>query len=161
MLGVEIAVECAAWENAIPELESFANSVAQASMAELASERPSDAEVSLLFCDDLEIQKLNARWRKQDKPTNVLSFPSGASIPGASARLLGDIAIAFETVARESSNEQKSLRDHTAHMIVHGLLHLLGYDHEAEAEAESMEGRERAILARLGIPDPFRDREAS
>jgi probable rRNA maturation factor len=99
------------------------------------------------------MKELNGRWRGQDKPTNVLSFPSGAALPDATT--LGDIAIAFETMAREAQEEGKPVAAHFTHLTVHGLLHLLGYDHETENEAEEMEEIERLILADLGVADPY------
>ena len=99
-------------------------------------------------------------WRGLDKPTNVLSFPGSGSPSPKGVRHLGDLALAFETLAREAAEEQKSLADHVTHLIVHGTLHLLGYDHEADADAEEMEALEVAALARLGIADPYRDMAA-
>ena len=160
MLDVEIAIECAAWEKALPDIEQLARDVVEAGVEELGEGPLVGAELSLLLCDDLQIHALNATWRQQDKATNVLSFPAGPSRAGAPARLLGDIAVSFETVQREAADEGKSLRDHTAHMIAHGLLHLFGFDHETDADADAMEAHERAILARLGVSDPYRDREA-
>jgi probable rRNA maturation factor len=150
---VDVAVESQLWQDFAEAAELAGNAV----RATLAHERLSlapGAEVSLLFCNDAAIRELNRQWRGQDKPTNVLSFPA-ADEPGAMP-LLGDIAIAFETTAREASEEDKPLAAHFCHLVVHGLLHLLGYDHETEAEAEVMEGHERAILAELGIDDPYR-----
>jgi probable rRNA maturation factor len=103
---------------------------------------------------------LNRTWRGKDKPTNVLSFPAPEQPGAAGPRHLGDIALAFETLARESEEESKELAHHFAHLIVHGVLHLLGYDHEVEAEAEIMEALEVKALARLGITDPYRDMAA-
>lgn len=114
---------------------------------------PVDAELSVLLCDDAEIRRLNARWRGKDAATNVLSFPAASR--HASRLHLGDIAIAHETVQREAEEEGKSLADHLAHMTVHGYLHLLGFDHESDNDAEEMEGLEREILAGLGIADPY------
>jgi len=111
--------------------------------------------VSLLLTDDAAVQVLNREWRGMDKPTNVLSFPAeGISPPGAPA-LLGDVALAFETVAREAGAQGKPLDHHMRHLLVHGVLHLIGYDHVQDGEAERMEGRERQILAGLGVPDPY------
>ena len=110
-------------------------------------------EVSVLLCDDAAICVLNARWRGMDKATNVLSFPA-APMPGVHA-LLGDIALAFETVAREAESEGKTLADHTAHLAVHGFLHLVGHDHETDAQAQEMEAAERSILLGLGHADPY------
>lgn len=112
-------------------------------------------EVALLLADDTALQALNAQWRGKDKPTNVLSFPS--AMPGP---MLGDIALSYDTLAREAAEKGARLADHAAHLIVHGLLHLHGYDHEADDEAEEMEALERQILARLGIADPYREEAA-
>lgn len=109
----------------------------------------SDAEISVLLCSDARIRDLNKVWRGKDKPTNVLSFPAG--MPSH----LGDIAIAYETVFREASEEGKSIAAHLSHMTVHGSLHLAGFDHEVEAEAEEMESLEQRILASLGYNDPY------
>jgi probable rRNA maturation factor len=114
------------------------------------------SELSVVFSDDAHIRTLNADWRGKDKPTNVLSFPAfplakGGPLPP----MLGDIVLAAETVAREAALEDKPLENHITHLVVHGLLHLLGYDHETDAEAEEMEAIERAALARLAIPDPY------
>jgi probable rRNA maturation factor len=111
------------------------------------------AELSVLLCDDAEIRRLNAQWRGKDAATNVLSFPTPEG-PG-SEQHLGDIAIAYETVAREAINEDKPFAAHLAHMAVHGYLHLVGFDHETSGEAEEMEQIERDILATLGIEDPY------
>jgi probable rRNA maturation factor len=102
-----------------------------------------------LFTNDAAMRKLNAEWRGKDKPTNVLSFPA------ARGPLLGDIALAAETVAREARLADKPLEDHIAHLIIHGFLHLLGYDHEVERQAEEMEALERSALSRMGIADPY------
>jgi probable rRNA maturation factor len=107
-----------------------------------------------MLADDARIRELNRRWRGQDKPTNVLSFPAPEGPPD-DARFLGDIVLAFETVEQEARAEGKPLEHHLAHLAVHGALHLLGYDHERDSDADAMEQRERLILARLGIPDPY------
>lgn len=119
------------------------------------------AEVSVRLTDDAEIRVLNREWRGQDKPTNVLSFPLDDDAPEGGPCPLGDIVVAFETCAREAREEDKPLGDHLAHMAVHGTLHLLGHDHETPAEAEEMEALERAVLARLGVADPYAGREAA
>lgn len=150
-IAIDIAIESPLWEafDAAPALAQTAIETA----LKHADADLDDAEVSLLLCDDAFIQTLNRRWRRQDKPTNVLSFPA-ASGPGDTA-LLGDVAVAFETMAREAEAEGKSLAAHFSHLIVHGLLHLLGYDHESDEEAEEMESLEREVLASLGIADPY------
>jgi probable rRNA maturation factor len=112
--------------------------------------------VNVLFTSDAEMRHLNRDFRSKDQPTNVLSFPAAAMTPpDGSAAHLGDIALAFETVEREAREQNKALLHHVSHLIVHGSLHLLGYDHDSDAAADAMERREREILARLGIPDPY------
>lgn len=117
-----------------------------------------DSELSLVFTDDANIRTINAKWRHIDKATNVLSFPAFPIQPGQRpGPILGDIVIARETVQREAQEENKSFDDHLSHLIVHGLLHLTGYDHQNDDEAEQMESLERKILASLGISDPYND----
>lgn len=117
------------------------------------------AEVGVLLADDERIRALNARWRALDKPTNVLSFPaSQAGRQGGllvQAAMLGDIALSYETLAREAERDGVKLADHYRHLLAHGFLHLIGYDHETEDEAERMEALERRVLARLGVADPY------
>jgi len=129
----------------------------------LSNERLS---ASLLFTLDEEVQVLNREWRTKDRPTNVLSFPMLtraellAMTPQGGPELLGDIALAFETCTREAAEKGVGLKDHAAHLIVHGLLHLAGHDHEAgEAAAEAMEALEIKALAQMGIADPYGDRD--
>ena len=152
---LDLMVEAGAWP---PEdrLEALARRAVGAAFAEAGAVARSPVELSLVFTDDAHIRALNAQWRGKDKPTNVLSFPAfpgqaKASLPP----LLGDIVLAWETVSREAELEDRPLDHHIAHLIVHGLLHLLGHDHEVEDEAETMESLERAALARLAIPDPY------
>lgn len=115
-----------------------------------------ESELSLVFTNDHDIRKLNAQWRNIDKPTNVLSFPAFDIAPGNTpGPLLGDIVLAHETVTREADNENKSINDHLTHLLVHGLLHLVGYDHQTDDEAEQMEQLEREILRNLSIADPY------
>jgi probable rRNA maturation factor len=115
------------------------------------------AELSILLTGDEEIRTINAAWRGQDKATNVLSFP--AAPPGriSASPVLGDIALAYETLAREAQEQDKPLDAHLAHLVIHGLYHLLGDDHETQAEAEVMEAREIAALARLGLDNPYHE----
>ena len=119
--------------------------------------RRCNAELSVLLCDDEAIARLNAQWRAQHKPTNVLSFPAPplqSAVPDGKIPL-GDIAIAYETLAREAEENGKTLSEHLSHLVVHGFLHLLGYDHHMDDEAERMERLERDILARIGVTDPY------
>lgn len=152
-ITLDIAIESALWDS-FAEAGTLAKTAIEAALRHADAELLPGAEVSLLLCDDAFIRALNARWRGQDKPTNVLSFP--AADDPATTPILGDIAIAFETLAREAEDEGKSLRAHYVHLLVHGALHLVGYDHQSDAEAEVMERLERACLAGLGIDDPYR-----
>ncbi len=111
-------------------------------------------DVSLCLTDDAALRALNLSWRGIDKATNVLSFPSAPGRPGE-ATPLGDIALAYETLAREADDLGVSLADHYRHLLAHGFLHLIGYDHETDAEAERMEALETKILAQLGVSDPY------
>jgi probable rRNA maturation factor len=115
-----------------------------------------------LLSDDETIARLNGQWRGQDKPTNVLAFPAPALYAaGPNERTpLGDIAIAYETLAREAEVNGAAVSDHLSHLVVHGFLHLLGYDHHMDDEAERMERLERDILARMGVDDPYAARDA-
>lgn len=141
------------WHTAIGDLPALCNEIFRAVSA--VTEAPI-GEVGLLFCNDDAIRRLNATYRGKDKPTNVLSFPAGPgpAQPGQPT-FLGDIAVARETVLAEASEQKKTVRDHTAHMIVHGLLHLLGHDHEEPREADVMENLERRILESLRIENPY------
>lgn len=161
-MELEISLE-AAWPDDT-DWEALALRAAQAIAAqapELANPRLS---TSLLFADDVEVHALNREWRGKDKPTNVLSFPMLeradllALPPAGPPELLGDIALALETCAREAADKQVPLEHHAAHLIVHGLLHLAGHDHEiSPADARTMELLEIKALALLGIADPYGD----
>jgi probable rRNA maturation factor len=144
----DLEVEDPAWTEALPHAEALVLAVAEAT---LASEGAVGEGLSLLLTDDAAIRDLNRRFRQQDKPTNVLSFPA----PQNPERFLGDVALAYGVCAREATEQGKSLAHHLQHLVAHGVLHLLGYDHETDAQAEEMEGLERAVLAGLGIPDPY------
>jgi probable rRNA maturation factor len=155
-LTVDIIVDDDGWR-AIDDLESLTRRAALAALAAALDEAgasEADDELSVLLTDDAAMQRLNQKFRGLDKPTNVLSFPPPDF---AEESLLGDISVSWQTVARESEAEGKSVADHYAHMIVHGVLHLIGYDHETDDEAEEMEEIERAALERLGVADPYRD----
>jgi probable rRNA maturation factor len=157
LLATDVAVESPLW-SAVPDIEALVVTAIDRA-ARLAGQtlRPG-AEVSVLLTDDAQVQELNRIWRKQDKPTNVLSFPASGTAPLADAAMLGDIVIAQETVAREAANDAKSVEDHLVHLVVHGFLHLLGHDHQHEQEALAMEDLERVILASLAIADPYADK---
>lgn len=152
---LSVAVEAGEWPGEA-ELTVLAEEAVAAATAELGLMPPEACELGLIFTDDARIRALNARWRGKDRPTNVLSFPAfpvgrGAALPP----MLGDIVLAFETVSREAREEGKPFRNHLTHLIVHGFLHLVGFDHEIDDEAEAMEAAERRILSALAIPDPY------
>lgn len=154
-MTVIIDVEDGAWKS-LPELEQLAGSAVAAALAGTGRAAMAGT-VSLLFTDDDAIAEINARWRGKDKPTNVLSFPAPPDmpVPQGEERTLGDIVLAYGIIAREAADQGKTLRAHATHLIVHGTLHLLGYDHETVPEAEDMERLETQILNGLGIPDPY------
>jgi probable rRNA maturation factor len=158
VIELDIAIEAGDWSR-LAGVEALAQKAAEAALA-ATYEAGEHFEASVMLTDDAQIRELNRTWRAKDKPTNVLSFPA-PEMPGATGpRHLGDIALAYETLVRESEEESKELAHHFAHLIVHGVLHLLGYDHEVEAEAEIMEALEVKALATLGIADPYRDMAA-
>jgi probable rRNA maturation factor len=148
---IEIQVQSPLWNSEPAAEETVRDAIAAATTLV-----PAEGEVSVVLTDDPTIRVLNRDWRGIDKPTNVLSFPAQAAKPGITRPLLGDIVIAYETLARECAAEHKPLLHHLAHLAVHGFLHLKGYDHQADFQARSMEGLERDILARLDIEDPYR-----
>ncbi|MCC6918189.1 MAG: rRNA maturation RNase YbeY [Alphaproteobacteria bacterium] len=146
---LDIVVSAPAWRRHVPRLAPFARKVATAAhgMAVAAGKPALTGPVALAFADDAAVRPLNARFRRKDKATNVLSFPSPAGG--------GDIILALETVAGEAEAQGKRFADHAAHLIAHGILHLMGYDHLSERQARPMESLERAILARFAIADPY------
>jgi probable rRNA maturation factor len=155
-LAVDILIESEAWRM-LPEAEDIVRRAIAFAATSEADIHHRNAELSVLLCDDKTIARLNRQWRGQQKPTNVLSFPA-SPLPGAvpaEKTPLGDIAIAYETLARESEESGKTVSDHLSHLVVHGFLHLLGYDHHMDDEAERMERLERDILARIGVADPY------
>jgi probable rRNA maturation factor len=157
----EVLVVADGWR-AEPDAEAVIHRAVDAA-AETVHAGSGEAELAVMLTDDAGIRTLNRNWRGIDKPTNVLSFPAlqptGAGGPDDAPRMLGDIAIAYETTRREADDEQKPFDHHLSHLAIHGFLHLMGYDHETDHDAEAMEGLEQEILAQLGIPDPYADRD--
>jgi len=151
---IDIAVNAEDWAS-LEAPSQLAEAAILAAIGETGVALAANAEISVLFCDDGFIRDLNRKWRGIDQPANVLSFPAGGD--AAFAPLLGDIVVAFGTTSREASAAGVPLRDHVAHLLVHGFLHLIGHGHITAAEAETMETLEGAILGRLGIADPFRE----
>ena len=158
-ITVDIAIEAAAWGEEA-RWRPLAEGVAAAVAARDELIVPDEAELSLVLTDDARIRVLNRDWRGFDKPTNVLSFPAADADEDDPGPLLGDVIVAHETMAREAAAEGKSFDDHFAHLLVHGLLHLFGFDHETDEEAEEMEALETEILAGLGVADPYAEDRA-
>jgi probable rRNA maturation factor len=155
-VAIDVTVGSPRWRRSLPDAERRAARAARAALRGAASRlRARRAELSLVLADDGTVRRLNRRWRGRDRATNVLSFPAAEPPPRGAPLLLGDVVLAFETVRREAKAQGKSLADHLAHLVTHGVLHLIGYDHAADAEARRMEGLERRILRRLGIADPY------
>ncbi|MEQ1578784.1 MAG: rRNA maturation RNase YbeY [Hyphomicrobium sp.] len=161
-LTVDVIHDAGNWHEtrAWPALEG-ARAVIVAALVAL-TEHPSlithvPSDVCVALSDDANVRRLNAAYRNKDKPTNVLSFPAGddAQEPDAPAVFLGDVVLALETVLREAAELGIPAQQHVQHLAVHGVLHLIGYDHETEEDAAVMEGLETAILANLGLPDPY------
>jgi probable rRNA maturation factor len=142
---IDIVIEERAWRTAEPRVRALARAAAA---AVLRAERRADANVTILLAADSRLQALNVAFRGKSGPTNVLSFPGGGDH-------LGDIALALGVCAREAAEQGKTLAAHLQHLTAHGVLHLLGYDHETDAEAEAMEAQERLVLAGLGVADPY------
>jgi len=154
---IDIAVDAGNWPDEVI-LRQVAETAIAAALGAADADVLDGTEVSLLFTDDEAIRKLNHQWRNKDKPTNVLSFPGSDPDGDVYGPLLGDIVYAHETVAREAEELGIEFNNHLSHLTVHGLLHLFDYDHQEEDEAELMESLETAILASLGIDDPYAGR---
>jgi probable rRNA maturation factor len=151
---VDISITAKEWAR-LEDLSGLAEGAIRAALDETGITLRPNSEVSILFCNDAFIAELNQQWRGAAKPTNVLSFPAAGANDMPEPAPLGDIVVAFETAAKEAAEAQIPLREHVAHLLVHGFLHLAGYDHTAAKEAEAMEEIERAALSKLGIADPY------
>ncbi len=143
---IEVEVEDDAWTDALADVEAV--------VLRAAEQAAPLGDVAVLLTDDRTVRDLNARFRDRDRPTNVLSFPA----PDTARPHLGDIVLAHGVCAAEAKDQGKTLADHLSHLVIHGVLHLMGHDHEAEAEAEAMEAHERMLLAGIGVPDPYLSR---
>jgi probable rRNA maturation factor len=162
--AISVQSPCAGWSTACPPAERLVRAAARRALrrgaAAAALHLPARVELGIRLADDACQQRLNRDYRGHDMPTNVLAFPAwvpGESVSPGAPLLLGDVVLAFETVSREAEAQQKPLTDHLRHLTVHGVLHLLGYDHLAPGETALMESLESSILADLGVPDPYRD----
>lgn len=160
-VAVSVIVEHDAWRDALADPMPLLQRAAGAALVQARRARrtrSSSPSVAVALIDDRAMRKLNRTYRGKDKPTNVLSFPAGESTEGKSkSRPIGDVAIALGTVKREAKAQGKTVGDHVTHLMVHAVLHLLGYDHESDPDAEEMEALERKALATLGIADPYGD----
>jgi probable rRNA maturation factor len=148
--SVDIDVQSPLWAG-----QPAAEQAVRAAIAAAAALSTSDGEVSILLTDDSAVRVLNREWRGIDKPTNVLSFPAPKNLSQGNAAILGDIVIAYETLKRESDDEDRDFLHHLTHLTVHGYLHLIGYDHQTEAEAVAMEALESKIMTHMQLPDPW------
>jgi probable rRNA maturation factor len=153
---IAIVVDDPRWRESVPDAVRLCRRAARSALAGMA-DRP--VALCVLLADDAKVADLNRRFRGKRGPTNVLSFPAGSSVgidsSGPAATSLGDIALAYETVAREAARDGKTVSAHLAHLVVHGVLHLLGHDHVRAADATRMESLETSVLARLGVADPY------
>jgi probable rRNA maturation factor len=156
--AVEVTIPCPLWQRDCVEVATLADTAAR--LALRACDAPVASVVDVTLADDDTQRALNRTWRGKDASTNVLAFPAAdptAALPSGAPLLLGDVVLAYETVRREAAEQEKPLADHLRHLVVHGVLHLLGYDHADDAGAMEMEAREITILAELGVPNPYRD----
>jgi probable rRNA maturation factor len=147
---IEVEVEAEGWTDAVEDVEA----VVERAAASALGDEPGG--LVILLTDDATVRDLNARFRGKDRPTNVISFPAAEMPDTGELSPLGDIVLAYGVCATEAEAQGKTLANHLTHLVVHGVLHLLGRDHEDETEAEAMEAEERAVLARLGVADPYR-----
>ena len=162
--AIAVVSPCPGWSRACPDAHRLARDAVRVALAIggpatglVSAEK---VELCIVLADDTEQQRLNSLFRAQNTPTNVLAFPAwepGMRPPLGAPLLLGDIVLAFETVAREAAEQSKPFADHLRHLIVHGVLHLLGHDHQTADAASVMESLETAILAMVGVPDPYHD----
>ena len=152
VLDIHVNIEAGDWSRVILDLEKTIDAAAGAAVA-AAGNTGRNPELSVLLADDRRLAELNENWRGKSGPTNVLSFPGDAD--GPDPEMLGDIALALETLMAEAALAGISVSAHFNHLVVHGVLHLLGFDHENDREAEEMESLETKILGELGIADPY------
>jgi len=166
-LDLDISFSSRRWLEALPDVEDRCHRAAQAAFGAAGPDNLGGAEVSIVLGDDEQVRALNRTYRGMDKSTNVLSFANIDSADlaavqsgGGAPVLLGDIIVAYGVAVAEACAEAKSLADHLSHLVVHGTLHLLGYDHQDDSEADRMEQLERSVLGRLGVDDPYAERPA-
>lgn len=163
-VSVEVTIAAEGWASVCPDTERLVAAAAELAFQQarrsVSLPAAAGATLGITLTDDAEQQQLNRIWRGKDAPTNVLAFPAvdaDQPPPPGAPLLLGDVVLAFETVAREAAEQNKPINNHLRHLVVHGVLHLLGFDHQTDADAAAMETQEIEILDRLGVPDPYRD----
>lgn len=150
-VAIDFVIDSDLWKKHPDAQDTIRNAIGEAARIAAGAR----GNIAIVLTDDAAIAALNKRWRGQDKPTNVLSFPAQAMPGTGEPAHLGDIVIAFETMAAEAARDAKPFAHHLAHLAVHGYLHLLGHDHETDRDASAMERLETQILARIGVPDPY------
>lgn len=158
MITIDLTVEAGEWEK-LGDIEALARRAANAAIGAVPGIK-GELAVAVLLTDDAAMREINKDWREQDKPTNVLSFPAAAHPGMPGPRHIGDVVLAWETTEREALEEGKSIEAHASHLIVHGVLHCLGYDHETDEQAEEMEALEVSALSGIGYADPYDDNPA-
>jgi probable rRNA maturation factor len=165
---IDVTLACSGWTGLCPLAESLARGAAELALelgtTVLGLAWRGAVELGITLGDAANQQQLNRDYRGLDAPTNVLAFPvwePGTRLSSGAPVLLGDVVLALETVAQEAAEQEKPIGDHLVHLTVHGVLHLLGYDHLTQVQAAAMESLERSILAELGVPDPYRDTKSS
>ena len=156
LVNIEIQIDEDGWTS-LDKVEDLCKIAVQRACIETKQKFMQGAELCILLTNDTEICKLNKQWRGLDKPTNVLSFPAVSPEKLAKSPMLGDIALGFQTVEKEAINDQKTIENHLTHLIIHGFLHILGYDHEIDEDATIMEALEIRILENLNIANPYAD----
>jgi probable rRNA maturation factor len=156
--SIDIQVQSPLWDAQPLAAQTVRDAIAAAAVA-LATPDGEVSEVSIVLTDDASIQKLNRDWRGIDQPTNVLSFPAAKAGAQGPLPLLGDVVVAYETIEREAAEEATPFLHHLAHIAVHGYLHLLGYDHHNDSDADAMEGLESKIMLFMKLPDPYLARD--
>jgi probable rRNA maturation factor len=160
-----VSISYPAWRSDLPDAEAWCREASETTAA-AASVATANSELTVVLTDDAEARALNLAYRGIDRATNVLSFPATDPaerdrLPAGAPILLGDVVIAYETVLAEAEAQAKTLRQHLGHLVVHGVLHLAGYDHQSDAEADEMEALETQILDGLGVQDPYLYRETA
>lgn len=154
-IRIDLRVDDAGWRVDWPAAQALCRKAARAALKMRSTGMTQAVELCLVLGNDAQVRFLNRVWRHKDRPTNVLSFPAAVTAPAGAPLLLGDVVLARETILREARAQGKPADAHLQHLVVHGVLHLLGHDHIRAADAAAMERLEVAILARLGVPNPY------